>query len=78
MRIFTVYRNPSDFPGWIVVREFVIGETSTPKAIEQPLFAGPDSPRGLAAARQKIRNQGDFFRLDRSLHDEPQIVEVWL
>ncbi len=66
MEIFTVYWNPSDFPGKYVVRRFV-GEKPDP----QPLAVGTlEEVRGVIPAWMTC--------LARNPGDDPCILETWL
>lgn len=69
--MFTIYRNPSDFPGKVVVRE---------QALRGPhLLMSPDPMAitdSIEAARQVIPR--GMVRIPRHPMDDPVIVETWL
>lgn len=67
----TVYFNPSDYPGKFVVRFWVVTAAGVEKSAEP--MAVVDT---LEEARAAIPRGA--VRLDRSEHDEPVIVEVWI
>ena len=74
MRMFTVYKNPRDYPGAYVVREFTL-RASAPLPHTQALYIG-DS---LAMARATIQEEvPGAVAIERSAGDEPQILETWL
>jgi hypothetical protein len=67
LSMWVVYEKPSDYPGSYVARLFH-GTDPTTKCL-------------VHASVEVIRNamrEGGLVRLERSEHDEPQIVEVWL
>ena len=66
--IWTIYENPSDFPGKWVVRMWW-GETPEPEA------AACDS---LELARDLIQRAGGCFPLNRASSDDPTIHESWI
>ena len=69
--IWTVYRNPRDFPGKFVVRPFrVQAGRSVPDP--EPSFVG-DSLNGARASVPP-----GLVRLAPSPGDDPVIVETWL
>ena len=70
MSMFTVYKNPTDHPGWFVVRRF---EIEAGKVSPCELVAKETT---LEAVREKIPE--DLYRMDRQPNDDPKIVEVWL
>lgn len=68
---YTIYDNPSDFPGTFVVRRFAVSA------------AGPDPDPGvwalakdLDSARESI--PAGLVCFDRQPGDDPVIVETWL
>lgn len=73
MHIYTVYDNPSDFPGTYVARKFLF---------DQPLdvtYANED----LGAVRRwvmaELRKEGIMATcMPRSQNDDPVIVESWI
>lgn len=69
---FAIYRNPSDFPGQLVVRRWVILERGHLTVDHAPLYVGDD----LKAARRAV--PGGCMRLGRTSSDDPAILEVWL
>ena len=64
--IYAVYKNPSDFPGKIVVRKFLNDKPSMePFCVEDTLDEAREKlPKGL-------------FRMDRMPNDDIVIVETW-
>ncbi len=68
MYLYTIYRNPSDYPGKFVVRRFWL-ETPDP----EPL-AVVDT---LEEAREAVPPEADH-NIGREPGDEPQIVETWI
>lgn len=74
LRLFTVYEDPKDYPGQIVVRGFTIQQHDV-RPDKEALYVGPD----IMAAREKIIEvHPGAYRLNRQPGDEPQIVEVWI
>lgn len=70
LSIWTVYRNPSDMPGWYVVRRHVVDGQGARATSE---FA---SARTLEEVRTMLPL--GLTRLPREPTDEPHIVECWL
>lgn len=71
LSIFTVYENPSDYPGKFVVRRWLI-VGGRPLADREP-FAVADT---LETARSSV--PVGRAMLTRHRDDDPVIVEVWL
>lgn len=73
MRMFVVYKNPKDYPGKFVVREW---RTSCSKiaifADSEPLAVVDN----LVEARAAIPN--DTVLIDRDELDDPVIEEIWI
>jgi len=69
LEMFTVYFNPSDYPGKWVVRKWLVGKEL--QSDHEPLIVC-DS---LQEARSAIPE--DLCCLQRNDEDEPQIVETW-
>lgn len=66
LSIWTVYRNPTDYPGLYVARRFELDRPTDDIRTAPSLEALRDLlPPGL-------------YRLPRRDEDEPQIVEIWL
>ena len=71
LEIFTVYRNPSDYPGRFVVRRFRIAggiarADVEPWSVDDTIFEARKAiPEGLTW-------------MSRSDRDDPVIAEVWL
>lgn len=66
MEIYTVYKNPTDYPEKIVVRKFIgIQSSIEPLCIEDT----------LEEARKKI--PAGLFRMDRMENDDAAILETW-
>jgi hypothetical protein len=73
MRMYTVYRNPRDFPGKIVARGFMITEEVTPDP--EPLYVGTE----LREARRRIISEApDAEMVHRHPDDDPVVEEIWL
>jgi hypothetical protein len=71
MRLFTVYWNPSDYPGCYVVREWVtVDGKPMPAVVPHAVTSDLDS------ARQTIPAWA--VRLARGVDDDPVIVETWI
>jgi hypothetical protein len=64
--IWIIYDNPSDYPGQFVARRF---QMNRPTA--DVLTAG-----SLEAVRALL--PAGLVRLERTQHDQPHIVEVWV
>jgi hypothetical protein len=67
LEIWTVYENPSDFPGKFVARLFINDKPTS-------LIMVTDE---LKVIRRRLQNKG-FVRLPRATTDDPVIVECWL
>jgi len=76
LSIFTVYKNPRDYPGRFVVRRFEVSVASVePLPVAVPV-AVVDT---LAEARMAIRRAHPCAAcMARADSDEPQIVESWI
>jgi hypothetical protein len=73
MPVYTVYYNPSDFPGQYVVRRFFIeGGNREPQADRTPLYVG-DS---LERARSMIPHGMYCFSADDG--DDAAVIESWM
>lgn len=73
LRMWTVYRNPSDYPGKFVVRESVTIPIPPYLMFDpEPLVVCDSLEEARAALPQGA------FNLGRNPGDEPQIAEVWL
>ena len=73
LHVWTIYFDPRDFPGLYVARRFTI----SPDAPEPVPDAAPWSvATSLEAAR--VRLPTGLVRIERSLEDEPHIVECWV
>lgn len=71
LRIFTIYENPSDYPGRFVVRE------TECRAGELRVAALPLAvTKTLDEARARV--PAGLWRFIRSAQDDPCIREVWL
>jgi hypothetical protein len=72
LAMWTVYKNPSDYPGKFVARRFDV-DASGPK---------PSASIIVMDDLEKLRDVLEFelglVKLMRSPGDEPQIVETWL
>lgn len=65
--IITIYDKPADFPESFVARIYDLDQW-TPYAMVKPT---------LKAIREGIPSHR-FYRLDRMMGDDPNIVEVWV
>jgi hypothetical protein len=80
LRIHTVFDNPSDFPGHIVVRVFAAQPDGTVLCDREALkwsYQGVDRVVALRLARRYCKRLG-LVRLDRHPSDDPVIVETWV
>lgn len=68
--VWTIYRNPSDFPGQFVVRAFAIGSGQVRATATHHVR---DT---LEAARSTL--PAELMNLGRSVQDPPFIVETWV
>jgi hypothetical protein len=78
LRIFTIYNNPRDVPGCIVVRAHRV----LPEGLQFERGAiafriDGNEAAALESARHHCRSLG-LTRLERSEDDDPVIVECWL
>lgn len=68
--VWTIYRNPSDFPGKYVVRAYVVGSGCVTAASTHHVRNSLDSARSTLPA--------NLVNLGRAIHDSPAIVETWV
>ena len=69
--IYTIYENPTDYPGKFVVRKHdVIAGSSTPDKLPCAVVSSLDEAR-------KAIPEG-MVNIQRLPEDEPQIVESWI
>lgn len=68
--VWTVYENPSDFPGMFVARKFEVARGSALATAEHHVA------KTLEAVREKI--PGMAHRMPRQPADDPCIVECWI
>lgn len=73
LEIFTIYERPADYPGHYVVRRWsiVAGVNDPVPALDPHAVVA-----SLEAARASI--PPGHVALERSVDDEPQIVESWI
>jgi hypothetical protein len=71
LSLWTIYFNPSDYPGLYVTRRFDIIRGSGPEP-DETVFIGAT----LEGARRAIPTGAT--NVGREPDDEPQIVETWL
>jgi hypothetical protein len=71
MKLFCIYENPTDYPGKFVVREWTIGP-GTVTANPSAAFVGTSIETARGALPEGL------VRIERDLHDDPVIREVWL
>jgi hypothetical protein len=71
MELWTVYFNPSDFPGLYVLRRFSLFEDGT---------SCPDDGCAIAQTLEGVRDHipAGCVRMMRHQYDDPAIIEVWL
>jgi len=69
--MYTVYENPSDYPGKFVVRRSFVAGAQIFVDIAPTIVCDC-----LAEAREAIPSF--YIRIDRHPGDDPKIVEVWL
>lgn len=72
LRQYTIYFDPSDYPGLFVTRGWTVDSTG-PKPDVAPAVVTDT----LEAARLAVPCSCDF-RVPPHLEDDPKIVEVWL
>lgn len=72
LELWTIFRNPKDYPGKYVVRKFFI-ERGAPGPVADNFVLVADT---LDDARRHIPSW--MTRLVRDEGDEPQIVESWI
>lgn len=73
MEQWVIYDNPSDFPGQIVVRRWLIGPGTVEPTPHVSLCTTIDQARNVVQA-----NYPSGYRLPRQQDDDPCIVEVWI
>lgn len=71
LTIWTIYDNPSDFPGWVVLRGHEVGPGVTSPRSDAFVV------RQVEQAREVCRRMG-LTCIGREAADEPQIVENWI
>lgn len=74
-KVFTIYDNPSDFPGQIVVRRYTMVRLND-KVTMFPSFDVTTFP-DVEAARLTLLLMG-LTRLERHADDDVTIVENWI
>lgn len=74
LRMWTVYKNPTDYPGKFVARMFEVGGgAGEPRATGSVIIKDE-----LSELRDVLKFELHLVCLTRSEGDEPQIVETWL
>jgi hypothetical protein len=73
VRMFVIYDNPTDYPGFFVLRGFSIVSGNPDPVPDDHVLKWPS----IRGPRAWCRLRG-LVRLERNPGDEPQIVEVWL
>ena len=73
---YTIYENPSDVPGFYVMRGWVMMDDGTPQCALEAA-ATPVGAQGLEALRAILRSQGRV-NMGREQNDDPVIVETWI
>ncbi len=71
--MFTIYENPTDYPGKFVARRFAV--TAAGVMPEPDPLAVVDT---IEEARAAIPDREGLVCMRRNPSDEPQIVETWL
>ena len=72
LAIWTVYKNPTDYPGKFVARRFDI-DADGPKPSASVIIAP-----NLKTLRSILAFEMHLICMPRNEGDEPQIVETWL
>jgi hypothetical protein len=72
LAMWTVYDNPTDYPGKFVARRFDV-DGSGPKPTASIIIM-----EDLEALRDVLQFELGLVKLMRNEGDEPQIVETWL
>jgi hypothetical protein len=72
LAIWTVYKNPTDYPGKFVARRFDI-DADGPKPSASVIIAP-----SLKTLRSILAFEMHLICMPRNEGDEPQIVETWL
>lgn len=72
---YTIYRNPSDFPGKLVVRGWDIEDGKT--AMAPDAIAVDDTEVALQTLRASLDEQG-LVCIGRHVMDDPVILETWI
>jgi len=72
MEMFTVYFNPSDFPGKYVIRKWILA-----RGFQGPI---PTDQKYIADTLEDVRKNvpPEMVKMERYDQDDPTIVEVWL
>jgi len=70
--VWTIYQNPSDFPGLYVARPFDIGPDGSVTSGEAAMLATEIGP-----LRAEMETRG-LYCVPRQPHDDPVVVETWL
>ena len=72
LNIYTVFENPTDYPGQFVIRRF--------ESRGNPPSVTPCEVVATGKTIEEVRDQlpQDLTRLDRHPQDDPKIVETWL
>ncbi len=74
-RMWTIYRNPSDYPGQYVVREWAVNEQGQRMASSSPLSIH----ERLEIVRLAIQYHAPgAVCLARQPEDDPVILETWI
>jgi hypothetical protein len=75
LAMYTVYENPTDYPGWFVVRRSVV--TADGIEMAPTIFARARTLDSCRAAIEDAHPEG-LVCMHRAPGDEPQIVETSL
>lgn len=74
LSMWTVFYNPSDFPGMYVARRFAMDKATADHK------SGPSIEDVRSWIRESARSsgQGSLVRINRYPQDDPSVVETWL
>lgn len=73
LTMWTVYDHPSDFPDCFVARKWEI-HAGEPRATDEVMT----EPELIQLRERIVLETGCTDKIERSPHDDPKILEVWL
>lgn len=74
LSLWTVYKNPTDYPGKFVARRFELDQPTTDFNVGDDI-----EPIRDWIFQEAIRfRQGSPFKMERSVNDDPIIYETWI